>query len=69
MQTRFQGTVIWYDAENGRGIIRIRADHTTVSIDDSQVHHDSAGGIRPLRVGQDVSFEIVDTRAFNLFIL
>jgi len=69
MQKRFQGSVIWYDSDNGHGIIRIHTNQKTVSIADSQIHHDTSGNIRPLRVGQTVSFEIVDTRAHNLYIL
>lgn len=69
MQKRFLGTVIWYDADNGHGIIRIASESTTVSIDDSQVHHNVAGKRRSLRVGQDVSFEIMDTQAQNLYFL
>jgi len=69
MQKRFEGTVIWYDSENGYGIIRLRSDKQTVSIDNCQIHHSRAKGIRPLRVGQDVSFEIVNTEAHNLYLL
>ncbi|WP_345987022.1 hypothetical protein WCX18_07585 [Sulfurimonas sp. HSL1-2] len=69
MQKRFEGTVIWYDSENGYGIIRLRAEHKTVSIAECQIHHCRAVGIRALRVGHDVSFEIVDTEAHNLFFL
>jgi len=66
MTKRFEGTVIWYDADNGYGIIRVRSSHKTVSIDHSQVHH-SSRDLRDLHVGQDVSFEIVDTEAHNLY--
>ncbi|MEJ2499695.1 MAG: cold shock domain-containing protein [Campylobacterales bacterium] len=69
MQRRFEGTVIWYDDENGYGIIQIRSDKKTVSIDNSQIHHQRSEGIRALRVGQDVSFEIVNTQAHNLYFL
>jgi len=69
MQKRFEGTVIWYDTENGYGIIRLRAGKLTVSIDDCQINHSRAEGIRSLRVGQEVSFEIVKTRAHNLYFL
>jgi cold shock CspA family protein len=69
MQERYEGTVIWYDAEDGYGIIRLRAEHKTVSIADCQIHHRRSEGIRALRVGHDVSFEIVDTEAHNLYFL
>ncbi|WP_345969213.1 MULTISPECIES: hypothetical protein [Sulfurimonas] len=69
MHKRFEGTVIWYDAENGYGIIRLRAERRTVSIAECQIHHHRADGIRALRVGHDVSFEIVDTEAHNLYFL
>jgi cold shock CspA family protein len=66
MQKRFEGTVIWYDPQNAYGIIRLRSGNKTVSIVNSQVHHSRAAGIRSLHVGQDVSFEIVNTEARNL---
>jgi len=69
MLKRFEGTVIWYDADNGYGIIRLRSGKKTVSIDDCQIHHNRSEGIRSLRVGQTVSFEIVDTQAHNLYLL
>ncbi|MHC3994736.1 cold shock domain-containing protein [Thiomicrolovo sp. ZZH C-3] len=69
MQKRFEGTVIWYDTENGYGIIRLCAEYRTVSIHQCQVHHSRADGIRALRVGNNVSFEIVDTEAHNLYFL
>jgi len=69
MQKRFEGTVIWYDADDGYGIIRLRAEKRTVSIDKCQIHHSRYEGIRALRVGHDVSFEIVNTEAHNLYFL
>lgn len=69
MQERFEGTIIWYDESNGHGIIRVRSDNTTVSIENSQVHHNTAQKMRSLRVGQDVTFEIVDIQAHNLYFL
>jgi cold shock CspA family protein len=69
MQKRIEGTVIWYDADNGYGIIRSRSDNKTFSIDDSQIHHKRSEGIRSLHVGQDVSFEIVNAEAHNLYFL
>jgi cold shock CspA family protein len=69
MQKRFSGTVIWYDADNGHGIIRMDSGNKTLSIDDSQIHHNVSGKRRHLHVGQDVSFEIMDTQARNLYFL
>lgn len=69
MKKRFSGTVIWYDADNAHGIIRLHASRKTVSIHGSQIHHDAADRIHPLHVGQDVSFEVVDTQARNLYLL
>ena len=69
MQSRYKGTVIWYDENNGYGIIRIRSSKKTVSIDHSQIHHNTSGAIRSLRIGQPVSFEIIDTQAHNLYLL
>lgn len=68
MPNRFNGTVIWYDMENGYGIIRIGSSTKTVSINAHQVHHDSSSTVRPLRVGQTVSFEVDNVEAKNLYI-
>lgn len=67
MTQRFNGTVIWYDAGTGHGIIRLHSASRTVSIRSDQVHHDSIANIRSLHVGLDVSFEINRTEARNLY--
>lgn len=67
MPNRFNGTVIWYDTEKGYGIIRIRSSAKTVSIRAHQVHHDSSSSVRPLFVGQAVSFEVLNAEARNLY--
>ena len=69
MHNRYKGTVIWYDEENGFGIIRIRSSRKTVSIDNTQIHHTTSETIRALHVGQPVSFQIINTEARNLYLL
>ena len=69
MQERFEGIVIWYDADNGYGIIQIQSVKKTVTIHDCQIHHSRSKGIRSLHVGQAVSFEVVCTEAHDLYIL
>lgn len=69
MQNRIEGTIIWYSFEEGYGIIRQKLNKKTISIDQSQIHYSSLEDVRPLSVGQRVSFVINNLIAQDLYIL
>ncbi len=64
---RIQGVVIWYDADEGYGIVRLRHTQKNISVSSDQIHHDAHSGICGLSVGESVSLEIVNARAYNLY--
>jgi len=66
MKKRFEGTVIWYDDERGYGIIRLRSSRQTVSIDRTQIHYSNEYNLEMV-VGRNVSFEICNIEAHNLY--
>ena len=67
---RIEGTVIWYSFDQGYGIIRQSWNKKIISIDQSQIHYNSLRDVKPLLVGQRVSFVIChDSIAEDLYIL
>ncbi len=66
---RIEGTIIWYSPDQGYGIIRHNLSKKTISIDQSQIHYNALRDVRPLSVGQRVSFVIDNLTAQDLYIL
>jgi cold shock CspA family protein len=66
---RIEGTIIWYSPDQGYGIIRQNLNKKTISIDQTQIHYNSLRDIRPLSIGQKVSFVIDNSIAQDLYLL
>lgn len=69
MSEQTYGTVIWYDSDEGYGIIQPDAGNRKASINSHQVHHDYKAGILLLQVGHRVAYTLRGSKACNLFII
>lgn len=68
MLTTFVGTVIWYNMQEGYGIIRPDDGIRKVSLDHRQIHHDAYNYIS-LEVGHRVSFTLEGCAARDVRII